>query len=71
MITRIKKKKQEWNTFYVIVNANLIVQNVIQIKNEKMICVDANVRGNLFVKKILAHAALRLMHVSKVLSIIQ
>ena len=39
------KEKPQWNIFCVTVNANLRIRNVIQIKNEKIIIVNASVRS--------------------------
>ena len=59
------KLKQRQNTFHVIVNANLIVQHVIQIKNGVTKHVNVNVKIIVNAKKIivgiLAHVFVRIV----------
>ena len=63
------KEKPQWNIFCVTVNANLRIRNVIQIKNEKIIIVNAIVRswGSIICAKeiafeVLLHVLGRLQH---------
>ena len=54
MITNKNEPKTMTNIFHVIVNANSIVQHVIQVKNGIMKHVNVNVKINVHARKIIA-----------------
>ena len=53
MITGTNKSKNWQSIYHAIVNVNLIVENVIQIKSGIMINVDVSVKNIIYVKKII------------------
>ena len=61
------KQKQWQNMFHVIVNANSIVQHVVQIKNEVIKHVNVNVKIRISVNRIivgiLAHVFVRIVSI--------
>ena len=69
------KLKQWQNIFHVIVNANLIVQHVIQIRGRIRKHVNVNVKiivtANRIIVEILAHVFVRTVSISKLLLILQ
>ena len=75
IITKTNDVKQWQNIFHLVVNANSIVQHVIQIKNGIMKHVNMSVKFIISAKKILvgilAHACLRIASIQKVLLILQ
>ena len=72
MITNTNEAKTMENTFHVIVNANSIVQHVIQIKNGIIKHVNVNVRIIISEKKIIVGILfVRIASIEKVLLILQ
>ena len=75
MITNKNEAKQPQNIFHVIVNANSVVQHVIQIKNGIIKHVNVNVKCIVSAKKIivgiLAHVFVRIANIQKALLILQ
>ena len=75
IITKTNDVKQWQNIFHLVVNANSIVQHVIQIKNGIMKHVNVSVKFIISAKKILvgilAHVSLRIASIQKVLLILQ
>ena len=69
------KLKQLQNLFHVILNANSIVQYVVQIKNGIIMHVNVNVKIIVHAKKIiigiLAHVVVRITSIYKVFLILQ
>ena len=55
------KLKQRQNTFHVIVNANLIVQHVIQIKNG--VTKHVNVNAKKIIVEIQVHVFVRIVNI--------
>ena len=74
MIRRINEVKTFLNIFCVIVNANFIVQHVIQVKNGIIINANVIVKSIARAKKIkigiLTHVFVRIIGISKVLFMI-
>ena len=74
MITKKNEAKTITNIFHVIVNANSLVQHVVQIKNGIMKHVNVSVKIIAHAKKIitgiLAHALVKIVNVQKVLLIL-